>query len=148
MMSVAPKPTGILHITIPVGDLTEGCAFYEKIGMKLTARRDDYQMAFLRVGDSDQYVILHNPGKTPEPFYPTRNDPPVHHAFTMPDKAAYEAMKTHLADVGIEVFGEHYRDKGALTGWQFYLRDPWGNDLEFINFEGAGGGFGPGNAAR
>lgn len=136
-----PKPTGILHFTIPVGDLAAGCAFYAKLGMELRAKRDDYQMAFLRVGESDQYVILQSPPHPVAPPYPERAEPPIHHAFRLPDMAAYAAMKAHLAANDIAVFGEHYRDKGALTGWQFYLRDPWGNDIEFIVFDGPGPGF-------
>ena len=46
-------------------------------------------------------------------------------------------------------FGATRYDHQQEHGFDFWvLRDPWGNDLEFINFEGAGGGFGPANTAR
>jgi len=110
-----PEPTGFLHFTIPVGDLAAGCAFYARLGMKLKARRDDDQMAFLRVGESDQYVILQCPPQPVVAPYPERAEPPIHHAFRLADMAAYRAMKAHLAASSIAIFGEHYRDKGALT---------------------------------
>ena len=57
----------------------------------------------------------------------------VHHSFMGEDSIAYAQAHENLERDGVEIFFEEDRQRGVVNGPRFYLRDPDGTVLEYIN---------------
>ncbi len=118
---------GILHVTIPVGDLGRSRAFYtEVLGLEFVAQapKDDPHFLFLKSGAD--YVVL---GRE---MSRGRFSDIIHHAF-MVDGDAFDATVAELKAKGVDVFREDERKEGVFTGRSAYFHDPDGNALEVIH---------------
>jgi catechol 2,3-dioxygenase-like lactoylglutathione lyase family enzyme len=121
------KTQGILHVTIPVGDLGRSRAFYTEIlGLEFVAQapQDDPHFVFLKSGPD--YVVLGREASR------GRFSDIIHHAF-MVDGDAYDATVAELKAKGVDVFREDERTEGVFTGRSAYFHDPDGNALEVIH---------------
>jgi catechol 2,3-dioxygenase-like lactoylglutathione lyase family enzyme len=121
------KTQGILHVTIPVGDLGRSRAFYTEIlGLEFVAQapQDDPHFVFLKSGPD--YVVLGREASR------GRFSDIIHHAF-MVDGDAYHATVAELKAKGVHVFREDERKEGVFTGRSAYFHDPDGNALEVIH---------------
>src|SRR5712691_11733738 len=108
------RTQGILHVTIPVGDLGRSRAFYtEVLGLEFVAQapKDDPHFVFLKSGAD--YVVLGREVSR------GRFSDIIHHAF-MVDGDAYDATVAERKD-------------GVFTGRSAYFHDPDGNALEVIH---------------
>src|ERR687888_1654773 len=102
-----PRPIGINHVALEVGDLDEALAFWERIFGKLALRGSSPGMAFIDLGD--QFLALSR-GRTQPP------DTHRHFGLVVDDK---EAVRRALQEAGVEV-----QPRGSLD-----FRDPWGNHV-------------------
>ena len=121
------RTQGILHVTIPVGDLGRSRAFYtEVLGLEFVAQapKDDPHFLFLKSGAD--YVVLGREVSR------GRFSDIIHHAF-MVDGDAYDATVAELKAKGVDVFREDERKEGVFTGRSAYFHDPDGNALEVIH---------------
>ena len=121
------RTQGILHVTIPVGDLGRSRAFYtEVLGLEFVAQapKDDPHFLFLKSGAD--YVVLGREVSR------GRFSDIIHHAF-MVDGDAYDATVAELKAKGVNVFREDERKDGVFTGRSAYFHDPDGNALEVIH---------------
>ncbi len=121
------RTQGILHVTIPVGDLGRSRAFYtEVLGLEFVAQapKDDPHFVFLKSGAD--YVVLGREVSR------GRFSDIIHHAF-MVDGDAYDATVAELKAKGVNVFREDERKDGVFTGRSAYFHDPDGNALEVIH---------------
>jgi len=121
------RTQGILHVTIPVGDLGRSRAFYtEVLGLEFVAQapKDDPHFLFLKSGAD--YVVL---GRE---MSRGRFSDIIHHAF-MVDGDAFDATVAELKAKGVDVFREDERKDGVFTGRSAYFHDPDGNALEVIH---------------
>jgi catechol 2,3-dioxygenase-like lactoylglutathione lyase family enzyme len=121
------RTRGILHVTIPVGDLGRSRAFYTEIlGLEFVAQapQDDPHFVFLKSGPD--YVVLGREASR------GRFSDIIHHAF-MVDGDAYDATVAELKAKGVDVFREDERKEGVFTGRSAYFHDPDGNALEVIH---------------
>ena len=121
------RTQGILHLTIPVGDLGRSRAFYtEVLGLEFVAQapKDDPHFVFLKSGAD--YVVLGCEVSR------GRFSDIIHHAF-MVDGDAYDATVAELKAKGVNVFREDERKDGVFTGRSAYFHDPDGNALEVIH---------------
>ena len=121
------RTQGILHVTIPVGDLGRSRTFYTEIlGLEFVAQapQDDPHFVFLKSGAD--YVVLGREASR------GRFSDIIHHAF-MVDGDAYDATVAELKAKGVDVFREDERKEGVFTGRSAYFHDPDGNALEVIH---------------
>ena len=121
------RTQGILHVTIPVGDLGRSSAFYTEIlGLEFVAQapQDDPHFVFLKSGPD--YLVLGREASR------GRFSDIIHHAF-MVDGDAYDATVAELKAKGVDVFREDERTEGVFTGRSAYFHDPDGNALEVIH---------------
>jgi catechol 2,3-dioxygenase-like lactoylglutathione lyase family enzyme len=121
------RTQGILHVTIPVGDLGRSRAFYTEIlGLEFVAQapQDDPHFVFLKSGPD--YVVLGREASR------GRFSDIIHHAF-MVDGDAYDATVRELKAKGVDVFREDERKEGVFTGRSAYFHDPDGNAIEVIH---------------
>jgi catechol 2,3-dioxygenase-like lactoylglutathione lyase family enzyme len=129
------RTTGVLHFTLPVTDLARSAAFYtELLGCREATRSG--HMSFMQSG-GDYFILAKCPA-------PVESNPDgrttVHHAF-MVDGEAFDDAMAQVKARGIEIVRVEHRTEGMFTGRQFYFRDPDGNVLEIIHYEGPGEGF-------
>src|SRR5712692_9384743 len=102
------RTQGILHVTIPVGDLGRSRAFYtEVLGLEFVAQapKDDPHFLFLKSGAD--YVVL---GRE---MSRGRFSDIIHHAF-MVDGDAFDATVAELKAKGVDVFREDERKEGVV----------------------------------
>ena len=121
------RTQGILHVTIPVGDLGRSRAFYtEVLGLEFVAQapKDDPHFVFLKSGAD--YVVLGREVSR------GRFSDIIHHAF-MVDGDAFDATVAELKAKGVDVFREDERKEGVFTGRSASFHDPDGNALEVIH---------------
>ncbi len=107
-----PKPVGINHIALEVGDLEEALAFWESIFGPLELRSEIGRTAFIDMGD--QFIAVVEGRSQPR-------DQARHFGLVVDDK---EAVRARLDELGIRVFGE--------IGLDFY--DPWGNLVQVVDY--------------
>jgi lactoylglutathione lyase len=110
-MSDRPRPVGINHVALEVGDLEEALAFYGSI-FDLRLRGREPGMAFVDMGD--QFIAL-SAG---------RRDPPDgagHFGLVVDDK---DAVRAALEDAGVEI----------EPGRRLDFRDPWGNHVQVVDY--------------
>jgi lactoylglutathione lyase len=106
-----PKPVGINHIALEVGDLGEALAFWESIFGPVELRGRNSGMAFIDMGD--QFIAL-SQGRTQPP------DQARHFGLVVDDK---EAVRAKLQELGVRTFGR---------GLDFH--DPWGNQIQVVDY--------------
>ena len=107
-----PRPVGINHVALEVGDIDEALAFWESIFGELELRGRGRNMAFLDLGD--QFVALAR-GRAQPP------DGSRHFGLVVDDK---EAVRARLQEVGIAV----------SPGRGLDFRDPWGNLIQVVDY--------------
>jgi catechol 2,3-dioxygenase-like lactoylglutathione lyase family enzyme len=102
---------GINHIALEVGDLEEALAFYGSI-FEFQLRGRAPGMAFIDMGD--QFIAL-SEGR----FQPPDKD--RHFGLVVDDK---EATRAALEEVDVEILG----------GRGLNFRDPWGNNVQVVDY--------------
>ncbi|MFF3379925.1 VOC family protein [Streptomyces sp. NPDC002680] len=116
---------GFDNVLLPVGDLAEAVAFYERAGFGITARLDEAGIAVLRVGPETPGLLLRVEealGHRPPPWASPRI------WLEVPDaKAAARAM----AAAGITPLDAPL---SVATGWTVEIADPWGNVIGFTDY--------------
>jgi lactoylglutathione lyase len=104
-----PRPVGINHVALEVGDVDEALAFLERIFGPLTLRGRSPGMAFVDLGD--QFIALMQ-GRAEEPG-------PRHFGLVVDDR---EATLAAARAAGVRVAGDND------------LVDPWGNVLQIVGY--------------
>jgi catechol 2,3-dioxygenase-like lactoylglutathione lyase family enzyme len=117
----------LTHLGLPVSDLSKSVAFYEKwAGMKVEGRLDDPMgVRGARLAQkSTGFVIslLVGPMAMPMPGV-------MHLGFDCASKADVDKIASDAKAAGILTFGPE--DSGGELGYQAYISDPDGNNLEF-----------------
>ncbi|MGH6993212.1 MAG: VOC family protein [Caulobacteraceae bacterium] len=112
-MADKARAVGFNHVALEVGDIDEALAFFGRLfSFELRGREKD--MAFIDLGD--QFIALQK-GRRQGP------DDGRHFGLVVNDK---EAVRRAMAEAGIE----------ALPGPFLDFRDPWGNRIEIVGYEG------------
>jgi lactoylglutathione lyase len=107
-----PRPVGINHIALEVGDVAEALAFWESIFGPLELRSPIGSTAFIDMGD--QFIALVAGRSQPR-------DQGRHFGLVVDDM---EAVRGRLGELGVRVFGQR--------GLDFY--DPWGNLIQVVDY--------------
>ncbi len=106
-----PRPIGINHIALEVGDIDEALAWYGQF-FDLELRSRTARMAFIDLGD--QFIAL-SAGRTQPP------DGARHFGLVVDDK---QALRAALREAGVEV---------SASGFLDFL-DPWGNHVQAVDY--------------
>ncbi|MDX3458815.1 VOC family protein [Streptomyces sp. ME02-8801-2C] len=116
---------GFDNVLLPVGDLAEAVAFYQRAGFGITARLDEAGIAVLRVGPETPGLLLRVEdalGHRPPPWASPRV------WLEVPDaKAAARA----LSAAGVTPLDAPV---SVATGWTVEIADPWGNVIGFTDY--------------
>jgi len=116
---------GFDNVLLPVGDLGEAVAFYERAGFTVGFRLDEAGIALLKVGGETPGILLRQEeglGHRPPPWPATRV------WLEVPDaKAAAGELRT----AGITLLDEPF---SVATGWTVETADPWGNVVGFTDY--------------
>ncbi|WP_369273003.1 VOC family protein [Streptomyces sp. R11] len=116
---------GFDNVLLPVGDLGEALAFYERAGFAVGFRLDEAGIAGLKVGGETPGILLRTEeglGYRPPPWPTTRV------WLEVPDaRAAGRA----LTEAGIVLLDE---PASVATGWTVEIADPWGNVVGFTDY--------------
>jgi catechol 2,3-dioxygenase-like lactoylglutathione lyase family enzyme len=107
-----PRPVGINHIALEVGDDAEALTFWESIFGPLELRSPIGSTAFIDMGD--QFIAL-VAGRS------QARDQARHFGLVVDDM---EAVRGRLGELGVRVFGQR--------GLDFY--DPWGNLIQVVDY--------------
>ncbi|HZF90859.1 VOC family protein [Streptomyces sp.] len=116
---------GFDNVLLPVGDLAEAVAFYERAGFTTAFRLDEAGIALLKVGGETPGLLLRREeefGHRPPPW------PSPRVWLEVPD--ARVAARA-LARAGIALLDEPC---SVVTGWTVEIADPWGNVLGFTDY--------------
>ncbi|MEU9447488.1 VOC family protein [Streptomyces sp. NPDC048277] len=116
---------GFDNVVVPVGDLADAVAFYERAGFTVGFRFDEGGIALLRVGGETPGILLRveeGLGYRPAVW----GSPRVW--LEVPDA---RAAARRLKDAGIAVLDEPF---SVATGWTVEIADPWGNVLGFTDY--------------
>ncbi|QTE00459.1 VOC family protein [Streptomyces cyanogenus] len=116
---------GFDNVLLPVGDLNEAVAFYERAGFAVGFRLDEAGIALLKVGAETPGILLRvEEGlRCRPPHWPS---PRIW--LEVPDA---RAAARRLAAVGIAPLDEVLQ---GATGWTVELADPWGNLLGLTDY--------------
>lgn len=116
---------GFDNVLLPVGDLAEALAFYERAGFAVGFRLDEAGIAGLKVGGETPGILLRTEeglGYRPPPW------PSARVWLEVPDaRAAARA----LSDAGLVLLDE---PASVATGWTVEIADPWGNVVGFTDY--------------
>ena len=110
--SARPRPVGLNHIALEVGDIEEALAFYGRI-FQFELRGKSDAMAFIDLGD--QFIALQKGRKQSA-------DGGRHFGLVVDDK---EAARHALHAAGVAPIEGHFLD----------FRDPWGNRIEIVGYD-------------
>jgi catechol 2,3-dioxygenase-like lactoylglutathione lyase family enzyme len=110
-MSQRPRPVGINHVALEVGDLEAALEFYGSI-FEIGLRGREPGMAFIDLGD--QFIALSEGRRAPP-------DGPRHFGLVVDDK---EAVRAALERAGVEI----------EPGRRLDFRDPWGNHVQVVDY--------------
>lgn len=128
MSETLPPLGGIHEAALYVDDLHEAERFWRELGLELVGRAPG-RHAFFRAG-RDMLLLFDAAATREGGEVPAHGaDGPGHVALDVPDAAALEAWREHLAAAGVEI--EHEQSWPA-GGRSLYFRDPAGNSLELI----------------
>ena len=111
MSAFSPRPVGINHVALEVGDVEAALAFYGEI-FELRGVEREPGMAFIDMGD--QFLAL-SQGRTQPP------DQARHFGLVVDDKTAVRAS---LTAHGVEI----------LPGPRLNFHDPWGNQIQIVDY--------------
>jgi predicted enzyme related to lactoylglutathione lyase len=116
---------GFDNVLLPVGDIDEAVAFYERAGFPLGFRFDEAGIALLRAGDETPGILLRledGLGHRPPPW------PSARVWLEVPDaRAAARALR----ESGLALLDEPF---AVATGWSVEIADPWGNVIGFTDY--------------
>jgi lactoylglutathione lyase len=110
-MANRARLVGINHVALEVGNLEEALAFYGAI-FEIELRGRMRRMAFIDIGD--QFIALAE-GRSQPP------DQSRHFGLVVDDR---EAVRAALEEAGVEI----------LTGRGLDFRDPWGNQIQIVEY--------------
>lgn len=116
---------GFDNVLLPVGDLAEAVAFYERAGFTVGFRFDEGGLALLKVGGETPGILLRveeELGHRPPPWHSVRL------WLEVPD-ARMAAEK--LAAAGITSLDTPF---SVATGWTVEVADPWGNVIGLTDY--------------
>jgi predicted enzyme related to lactoylglutathione lyase len=116
---------GFDNVLLPVGNLAEAVAFYERAGFTLGFRFDEGGIALLKVGGETPGILLRQEeglGHRPPPW------PSPRVWLEVPDA---RAAGRELAGAGVDLLDEPL---SMATGWTVEIADPWGNVLGFTDY--------------
>ncbi|MEU9056479.1 VOC family protein [Streptomyces sp. NPDC048384] len=116
---------GFDNVLLPVGDLGEALAFYERAGFAVGFRLDEAGIAGLKVGGETPGILL----RTEEGLgYRQPTWPTTRVWLEVPDaRAAGRA----LTAAGMVLLDE---PASVATGWTVEIADPWGNVVGFTDY--------------
>ncbi|CAL9508097.1 hypothetical protein SUDANB58_03597 [Streptomyces sp. enrichment culture] len=116
---------GFDNVLLPVGDLAQAVAFYERAGFPVAFRLDEAGIALLKVGGETPGLLLRAEeefGRRPPPW------PSPRVWLEVPDaRTAADALR----DAGIPPLDEPFR---GATGWTVEFADPWGNVIGLTDY--------------
>lgn len=130
---------GFDHVAVPLGDVAAMLPFYESLGFRIVPLGDGIAYG-AHLGT--QKINFHSPALWQRESFTLRGPAarPGCGDFCFVWDSGEEALMDLLARVGADVIeGPVSRDGGAGTGTSVYVRDPDGNLLEFIRYDGAAG---------
>jgi lactoylglutathione lyase len=110
-MTARPRPIGINHVALEVGDLEEALSFYGGL-FEIELRGRVPGMAFIDLGD--QFLAL-SEGRSQPP------DEHRHFGLVVDDR---DALRAALTEAGVE----------TLPGRGLEFRDPWGNRVQVVEY--------------
>ncbi|MBW8740662.1 MAG: VOC family protein [Streptomyces turgidiscabies] len=116
---------GFDNVLLPVGDLAEAVAFYQRAGFGITARLDEAGIAVLRVGAETPGLLLRVEealGHRPPPWASPRV------WLEVPDARAAARALTAAGITPLDV------PASVATGWTVEIADPWGNVIGFTDY--------------
>ncbi|KMS84184.1 MULTISPECIES: VOC family protein [Streptomyces] len=116
---------GFDNVLLPVGDLGEAVAFYERAGFAVGFRFDEGGIAQLKVGGETPGILLRAEEELRQRTPPW---PSPRVWLEVPDA---RAAARELAAAGIEPLDEVFP---VATGWTVEIADPWGNILGFTDY--------------
>lgn len=116
---------GFDNLLLPVGDLDEAVAFYERAGFPVAFRLDEAGIALLKVGTEAPGVLL----RVEEAL---GQRPPV---WASP-RVWLEVRDARAAGRVLEAAGVLPLDPpfSVATGWTVEFADPWGNVIGFTDY--------------
>lgn len=125
-MPAADKTVRLTHLGLPVTELTKSIAFYEKwAGMKVTEKPTSGGIQAARLSQKDGTFVLsllEMPGALPMPGV-------MHLGLECGSKAQVDKIAADAKKAGILLAAPI--DSGADLGYQAYVSDPDGNNVEF-----------------
>ncbi|NEA99809.1 VOC family protein [Streptomyces sp. SID13726] len=116
---------GFDNVLLPVGDLGEAVAFYERAGFTVGFRLDEAGIALLKVGAETPGILLRQEdglGHRPPPWPATRV------WLEVPDA---KAAAGEVRAAGIALLDEPF---SVATGWTVETADPWGNVVGLTDY--------------
>ena len=113
MTNEKPRPVGMNHVALEVGDIADALAFYESI-LSFSLRSQSETSAFIAMGD--QFIALSKSRSAG-----SDQDDHRHVGLVVDD---LDRLESRLAEVGIETLD--------VPGIE--IRDPWGNRLQFVEY--------------
>ncbi|WP_405772620.1 VOC family protein [Streptomyces sp. NBC_01538] len=116
---------GFDNVLLPVGDLAEAVAFYQRAGFGITARLDEAGIAVLRVGAETPGLLLRVEealGHRPPPWASPRV------WLEVPDAKSAARALTAAGITPLDV------PASVATGWTVEIADPWGNVIGFTDY--------------
>ncbi|MCS0604732.1 VOC family protein [Streptomyces sp. LP11] len=116
---------GFDNVLLPVGDLDEALAFYERAGFTVGFRFDEGGIALLKVGAETPGILL-RAEETLGHRTPPWPSPRVW--LEVPDA---RVAARELAAAGVQPLDEAF---SVATGWTVEIADPWGNVLGFTDY--------------
>lgn len=128
MAELHPPLGGVHEAALYVDDLRTAERFWRRLGLQLVGRKDGRHV-FFRAGRDMLLVFDAAAAREPGAVPPHGADGPDHVALDVPDSAALDRWKDHLALAGVEIEHEQAWPSGARS---VYFRDPSGNSLELI----------------
>lgn len=126
------------HLAIPVSDLEQTCAFYERILGCVRGRESENWVDLDFMGHQ---VVLHRAADRPvtgaEPRPVDGEQVPVPHFGVVLDWEVFAALAERLVEKGVDFLISPTTRFEGRTGEQrtCFLRDPSGNHLEFKTFK-------------